>query len=87
MCERKFTVATHQISSTKAVLVAVSKKGELGLASNYQGISLTCTAAKVCIKLLLRRIRHHVDPLLWKNQNDFCPGRSTVAQILLHLGN
>ena len=82
MRARKFTMATHHISSTKAAFVAVSKKGDHGLASKYQGISLTCAVVKVCYKLLLQRIRHHMDPLLWKNQNDFHLGRSTIAQIL-----
>ena len=80
MCARKFSMATHQISSTKVAFVAAAKKGDHGLASNYQGISLTCAAPKVCNNHLLQRIRHHVDPLLWKNQNDFHLGRSTIAQ-------
>ena len=37
-------------------------------------------AAKIYNKLLLERIRSHLDPLPRINQSDFCPGSSTVAQ-------
>ena len=39
-------------------------------------------AAKMYNQLFLERIRSHLDPLLRINQNGFCPGRSTVAQIV-----
>ena len=38
-------------------------------------------AAKVYNKILLNRIRPHVDPLLRKNQAGFRPGRSSAQQI------
>ena len=38
-------------------------------------------AAKVYNKILLNRIRPHVDPLLKKNQAGFRPGRSSAQQI------
>ena len=39
-------------------------------------------AAKIYNKLLLGRIRSHLDPLLRINQNRFRPGSSTLAQIV-----
>ena len=60
----------------------IPKKGNLTLAQNYRGIALSPVAAKIYNRMLLLRIRPHLDPLLRKNQNGFREGRSTVAQIL-----
>ena len=49
--------------------------------TNYRGISLLSIAAKVYNKILLNRIRDHVDPILRKNQAGFRPGRSCAQQI------
>ena len=66
----------------KSVIVPIPKKGDLGITDNYRGISLTVTAAKIFNKILLDRIRPHVDPILRDNQNGFRAGRSTLSQIL-----
>ena len=58
------------------------KKGDLGVTSNYSGITLSPAGAKVYNRMILNRIRPHLDPKLRINQNGFRPGRSTVAQIL-----
>ena len=39
-------------------------------------------AAKIYNKLILNRLRPKIEPVLRKNQNGFCPGRSTLGQIL-----
>ena len=66
----------------KSAIVPLPKKGDLGNAGNYRGISLTATAAKIYNKILLGRIRPHLEPLLRVNQNGFRAGRSTLSQIL-----
>ena len=38
--------------------------------------------AKICNRMLLDRLRPHIDPKLRNNQNGFRKGRSTVEQIL-----
>ena len=48
---------------------------------NYRVITLMSIAAKVYNKVLLTRIRDHVDPLLRNNQAGFRPGRSCSQQI------
>ena len=58
------------------------KKGDLGVASNYRGITHTSIAAKIYNTMLLNRLRPHIDPLLRKNQNGFRQNRSTTGQIL-----
>ena len=49
---------------------------------NYRGITLTAVVAKTYNKMVLNRIRSHVDPLPRKNQNGFRTKRTTTAQIL-----
>ena len=66
----------------KSQIIPVPKKGDLSLATNYRGISLLPTAAKVYNKLILNRLLPFVDPLLRNNQNGFRAGRSTLSQIL-----
>ena len=67
---------------TKSIIIPLPKKGDLSVPPNYRGISLTPIAAKIYNKLLLNRIRPHIEPMLRKNQNGFRPNRSTTAQIL-----
>ncbi len=49
--------------------------------TNYQGITLMSVAAKVYNKILLNRIRDHVDPVIRSNQAGFRPGRSCAQQV------
>ena len=58
------------------------KKGDLGLAKNYRGITLTSIAAKIYNALLRNRIEPKIDNILRKNQNGFRRNRSTTSQIL-----
>ena len=54
----------------KSGIIPLPNKGDLGDTGNYRGISLTAKAAKIYNKILLDRIRSHLDPLLRVNQ--FC---------------
>ena len=58
------------------------KKGDLGLAKNYRGITLTSIPAKIYNALLRNRIEPKIDNILRKNQNGFQRNRSTTSQIL-----
>ena len=58
------------------------KKGDLRLAKNYRGMTLTPIAAKIYNALLRNRIETKIDNILWKNQNGFRRNRSTTLQIL-----
>ena len=53
------------------------------LATNYRGINLTPTAAKIYNKLLFHRIRPVLENMLRDNQNGFREKRSTTAQIFM----
>ena len=66
----------------KGCIPPFSKKGDLGLAKNYRGITLTSIAAKIYNALLRNRIETKIDNILRKNQNGFRRNRSTTSQIL-----
>ena len=58
------------------------KKGDLGLAKNYRGITLTSIAAKIYNALLRNSIVPQIDKILRKNQNGLRRNRSTTSQIV-----
>ena len=58
------------------------KKGDLRLAKNYRGITLTSIAAKIYNALLWNSIQPKIDNILRKNQNGFRRNRSTTSKIL-----
>ena len=66
----------------KGCILPFPKKGDLGLAKNYRGITLTSIAAKIYNAQLRNRIEHKIDNILRKNQNGFRRNRSTTSQIL-----
>ena len=66
----------------KGCILLFPKKGDLGLAENYRGITLTSIAAKIYNALLRNRIEPKIDNILRKNQNGFRRNRSTTSQIL-----
>ena len=66
----------------KGCILPFPKKGDLGLAKNYRGITLTSIAAKIYNALLRNHIEPKIDNILRKNQNGFRRNRSTTSQIL-----
>ena len=63
-------------------LIPVPKSGDLSQAGNYRGICLNSIVAKTYNRMLLNRIRPHLDELLRTNQNGFREGRGTTSHIL-----
>ena len=63
-------------------IIPIPKKVDLSLGSNYRGISLTSLVAKTYNRMILNRIRPHLDCHLRKNQNGFRSGGTTTSQIL-----
>ena len=66
----------------KRCILPFHKKGDLGLAKNYRGITLTSIAAKIYNALPRNHIESKIDNILRKNQNGFRRNRSTTSQIL-----
>ena len=67
----------------KGCILPFPKKGDLGLAKNYRGITLTSIAAKIYNALQRNRIEPKIDNIRRKNQNGFRRNRSTTSQILI----
>ena len=67
---------------TKGYILPFPKKGDLRLAENYQGITLTPIAAKIFNALLRNRIEPKIGNIFRKNQNGFRKNRSTTSHIL-----
>ena len=72
----------YQASGYEVVSYLFPKKRDLGATSNYRGITISPAGAKVYNRMILNRIRPHLDPKLRINQNGFRPVRSLAAQIL-----
>ena len=68
---------------TKGYILPFPKKGDLGLAKNYRGITLTSIAAKIYNILLYNRTEPKIVNILRKNQNGFRRNRSTTSQLLI----
>ena len=67
---------------TKGCILPFPKKGDLGIAKNYRGITLTSIAAKIDNALLCNCIELKIEKILRKNQNGFQRNQSTTSQIL-----
>ena len=83
-CVEVYTKLSSPRQWVTNVIIPLPKKVDLSLMTNYRGISLYISlfiAAKVYNKILLYRIRPHVDPLLRSNQAAFRPGRSCAQQM------
>ena len=66
----------------KGCIFPFPKKGELGLAKNYRGITHTSIAAKKFNALPRNCIEPKIENIHRKNQNGFRRNRSTISQIL-----
>ena len=64
---------------TKGCILPFPKKGDLGLAKNYRGITLTSIVAKIYNALLSNCIEPKIEKILWKNQNGFWRNGSTIS--------
>ena len=65
-------------------IIALFKKGDKKLASNYRPVSLTCILCKVLESLVRDHIIHHmnVNGYFSEKQFGFMAGRSTSLQLL-----
>ena len=66
----------------KGCILPFHKKGDLGLAKNYRGITLASIAAKIYHALLSNRIEPKIDNIFRENQNGFQRNRSTNSILL-----
>ena len=67
---------------TKGCILLFPKKGDVRIAKNYRGITLTSIATKIYNALIHNCIEPKIEKILRKNQNIFRRNRSTSSQIL-----
>ena len=66
----------------KGCILLFPKEGDLRIAKNYQGITLTSIVAKIYNALLHNRIEPKIEKILRKNQIGFLWNQSMTSQIL-----
>ena len=67
---------------TKGYILPFPKKSDIGIAKNYQGITLTSIAAKIYNVLLCNRIEPKIEKILSGTQNGFWRNPSMTSQVL-----
>src|SRR5207244_121124 len=67
----------------KAMLVTLSKKGNLTECKNYRTIALTSHMGKILMSILLNRLKVQTEEYIADEQAGFRRDRSTIQQILL----
>ena len=67
-----------------SIVIAIHKKGNKSLTSNYRPISLTCISCKIMESIIRNHIMEyfHTNNLFSSKQFGFIKGRSTVLQLL-----
>lgn len=65
----------------KIIICPIYKKGDKMDCGNYRGIALGSHVAKIYERILERRLREVIEPMLGEWQNGFRAGRSTVDMI------
>ena len=66
---------------TKSLLIPLYTKGNTKKCQNYRTISLISHPSKVLLKIILNRLKPHVEQLVSREQAGFRKGRSTTEQI------
>jgi hypothetical protein len=82
LVNRMFVDGCTPESLRESTLLPFYKKGDKDDPSNYRGIALMQTIAKLYDRLLLQRLRAVINQFLRPNQNGFRPDRSTTQHIL-----
>ena len=66
---------------SRAIIVAIFKKGDRGICGNHRGLSLLSVVGKVFTMVLLKRLTEQMEPTLLEEQCGFRRGRSTMDHI------
>ncbi len=80
LCNIAWRSGTVPLDWAKGVVVPLFKKGDR-VCSNYRWITLLSLPGKVYARVLERRIRQMVEPLIQEEQCGFRPGRGTLDQL------
>ncbi|TWW74387.1 hypothetical protein D4764_14G0003900 [Takifugu flavidus] len=86
LCSIAWTSGAVPLDWQTGVVVPIFKSGDQRLCSNYRGITLLSLPGKVYARVLEKRIRLIVKPLIEEEQCGFCPGRGTTDQLFILAG-
>ncbi|TWW59266.1 R2DM Retrovirus-related Pol polyprotein from type II retrotransposable element [Takifugu flavidus] len=86
LCNIAWTSGAVPLDWQTGVVVPIFKSGHQRVCSNYWGITLLSLPGKVYARVLEKRIRLIVEPLIEEEQCRFCPGRGTTDQLFTLAG-
>jgi hypothetical protein len=66
---------------TKGIIIKLPKKGDLTNCNNWRGIALLFSLSKILSRIILNRIKRHIDNKLRREQMGFREGRSCIDQV------
>jgi hypothetical protein len=65
----------------KGIIIKLPKKGDLTNCNNWRGITLLSSSSKILPRIILNRIKRHIDNKLRREQMGFSEGRSCIDQV------
>ncbi|TWW66946.1 hypothetical protein D4764_20G0009780 [Takifugu flavidus] len=86
ICNITWTSGAVPLDWQTGVVVPIFKNGDQRVCSNYRGITLLSLPGKVYARVLEKRIRLIVEPLIKEEQCGFRPGRGTTDQLFTLAG-
>ncbi|TWW56043.1 hypothetical protein D4764_08G0000300 [Takifugu flavidus] len=86
LCNIAWTSGAVPLDWQTRVVVPIFKSGDQRVCSNYKGITLLSLPGKVCARVLEKRIRLIVEPLIEEEQCGFLPSRGTTDQLFTLAG-
>ncbi|TWW59477.1 hypothetical protein D4764_06G0010070 [Takifugu flavidus] len=86
LCNIAWTSGAVPLDWQTGVVVPIFKSGNQRVCSNYRGITLLSLPGKVYARVLEKRIRLIVEPLIEEEQCGFRPGRGTTDHLFTLAG-
>ncbi|TWW81738.1 hypothetical protein D4764_01G0015530, partial [Takifugu flavidus] len=86
LCNIAWTSGAVPLDCQTGVVVPIFKSGDERVCSNYRGITLLSLPGKVYARVLEKRIRLIVEPLIEEEQCEFCPCPGTTDQLFTLAG-
>ena len=81
ICNKVYTDLVPPKQWTTNIIIPIPKKGDIHKMSNFRGICLMSTRAKLFNRMLLNRIYEHVNPRISITQAGFRRKMNCVQQI------
>jgi hypothetical protein len=66
---------------TKGIIIKLPKKGDLTNCNDWRGITLLSSSSKIFSRIILNRIKRHIENKLRREKMGFQEGRSCIDQV------